>query len=81
MQLRRELLAGSAALLLGCLPLVAAHGDDHGSMDMSGAHETVSNQTAPADPNYFTHPKYAGWIYAHIALMTTAWFGILPIGK
>lgn len=28
--------------------------------------------------NYFRHPEYAGWMYAHIALMLIAWVVLLP---
>lgn len=85
--------AAATALLLGVLPLVAAHGDEHessgmggmGGMDM-GSHgdaaTTVSNSTAaPLDPSYFRHSEYAGWMYAHIAAMTIAWVVIAPVGK
>ncbi|PNS21353.1 Protein YTP1 [Sphaceloma murrayae] len=30
-------------------------------------------------PTYFNHPDHAGWIYAHIILMTVAWVVLLPL--
>jgi hypothetical protein len=65
------------ALLLGVLPLIAAHGDEH----MPAAQEHEPNMTAGTQetvPNYFRHPHYAGWMYAHIALMIVAWVITLP---
>lgn len=86
MQLGRDILLPSTALLLGILPLIAAHGDDaHSSMNMGGVHHAaMSNATKVAEavaPSYFRHTEYAGWIYAHIGLMVIAWVVILPIGE
>lgn len=86
MQLGRDVLVPSAALLLGVLPLVAAHSDDaHSSVNMGGAHGTaMSNATKVAEqvaPSYFRHTEYAGWMYAHIGLMIIAWVIVLPIGE
>ncbi|KAK6443660.1 hypothetical protein LTR95_000487 [Oleoguttula sp. CCFEE 5521] len=41
---------------------------------------STSAAPAPEDfpPNYFRHPEYAGWIYAHIALMILSWVVVLP---
>lgn len=78
MRSSRHTLAISAALLLGALPFVASH--DHDSMDMGG---TSSQNSRPvggnAPPNYFRHPHYAGWMYAHIALMVLAWGFVMPV--
>lgn len=77
------LTATCAALLLGALPLVAAHG--HESMDMTAS----TNISLLLDPDgrlpseralsYFRHPGYAGWMYAHIALMIASWVYIMPV--
>ena len=75
MHLRRASSA-SVVLLLGALPLIAAHGDGH----MQTEQEHQSNATAAvqeAIPNYFRHPYYAGWMYAHIALMVISWIIVL----
>jgi hypothetical protein len=67
----------SVALLLGALPLIAAHGSEH----TPAAQEHEPNMTAGTQemvPNYFRHPHYAGWMYAHIALMIVAWVITLP---
>ncbi|KAF4556335.1 Hypothetical protein D9617_1g082110 [Elsinoe fawcettii] len=49
-----------------------------------GGHGTHAHMLAAPQPDlpptYFTHPEYAGWMYAHIILMTLAWVIILPIG-
>lgn len=67
----------SAALLLGALPMIAAHGNEH--MQMEQGHQ--SNTTADAQeavPNYSRYPHYSGWMYAHIALMVMSWIVVLP---
>ena len=90
MQLGRTAFLSTAALLLGVIPLVVAHGDD-GVYDMAapGAHvehgmEMSANASVPVTmklPSYFTHPEYTAWLYAHIALMTVGWVVVLPLGK
>jgi hypothetical protein len=77
MQLNRASATAFVALLLGTLPLIAAHGDEY----MQTKQEHQSNATAvvqEAIPNYFRHPYHAGWMYAHIALMITSWIIVLP---
>lgn len=90
MPLGRLFLSTSAAFLLAALPLVAAHGEEHGhsnmAMNMGGAHSSTVNTTPAALPsaapeNYFRHPEFAGWMYAHIVLMVTAWAVVLPAGE
>jgi hypothetical protein len=91
MVLNRMFLTGSAVLLLAALPLVAAHGDEHAhsgmAMDMGSIHINMTSAattatTSPDVPhNYFRYPGFAGWMYAHIILMTIAWAVVLPIGK
>ncbi|CAD0037904.1 unnamed protein product [Aureobasidium pullulans] len=78
----------SAALLLAILPLAAAHGDEHEhsgtTMDTGSTHTNATSVATAAmasstiPVNYFRHPQFAGWIYAHIASMTIAWAIILP---
>ena len=75
--------------LLAVLPLVVAHGAEHGaSMDMVHAsmHDiaTIANSSTPLHPGqatYYNHADHFGWMYAHIGLMTLAWAIILPVGK
>lgn len=67
----------SVALLLGALPLIAAHGDEHMQMEQEHQSNTTAN-VQEAVPNYFRHPHYAGWMYAHIALMVMSWIVVLP---
>ena len=91
MPLGRTLLNSSAVLLLAALPLVSAHGDEHEAarmaMDMGGVSDVHSSATSiatavatsAAPNNYFRYPEFAGWMYAHIALMTIAWAVVLPV--
>ena len=91
MPLGRVPLDMSAALLLAILPLAAAHGDEHEhsgtAMDMGSTHTNATSVATAAmasltiPVNYFRHPQFAGWMYAHIASMTIAWAIILPAGK
>lgn len=80
----------SALLLLAALPLVLAHGDEHEhsgmAMEMGSTHGNMTTAatiaaTSTVPNNYFRYPEFAGWMYAHIALMTIAWAIVLPIGK
>lgn len=77
MQLNRVATTATAALLLGALPLIAAHGDEHMQMEHESELATTGN-TPEAPPNYFRHPDHAGWMYAHIALMMLGWVVVLP---
>lgn len=65
------------ALLLGALPLIAAHGGEHMEAGQKHEHNMITG-AQEAGPNYFRHPHYAGWMYAHIALMITSWVIVLP---
>lgn len=77
MQPSRATTTAFVALLLGALPLIAAHGGEH--MEAGQEHEpNMIAGTQEAVPNYFRHPHYAGWMYAHIALMVTSWVIVLP---
>ena len=82
----RGLLLPAILSLLVFLPFVLAHGHDSpGSEEASvGAPSTLLtsiNTTNPKIPSYFAHPQHVVLIIAHIALMTVAWFFILPIGQ
>jgi hypothetical protein len=88
--MNRVSLVGSGILLLAALPLVAAHGDEHEHsgmvMNMGSIHLNTTSSTAAAvtqavPHNYFRYPGFAGWMYAHIALMVIAWAVVLPVGK
>jgi hypothetical protein len=77
MQPSRATTAASVALLFGALPLIAAHGDGHMEAGQEHKPKMIAG-TQQAVPNYFRHPHYAGWMYAHIALMITSWVFVLP---
>lgn len=90
MPFNRISLAGSALLLLAALPLVTAHGDEHEhsgmAMDMGSVHINMTSAATGETPsvvphNYFRYPGFAGWMYAHIVLMTIAWAVVLPVGE
>jgi hypothetical protein len=77
MQPSRVTNTASVVLLLGSLPLIAAHGHEHMQAGQEHELDTIAG-TAEAVPNYFGHPHYAGWMYAHIALMIISWVVTLP---
>jgi hypothetical protein len=66
-----------AALLLGALPLVAAHGGDE-FMDASPAAEQ-DDKSGHNALSYFRYGHYTGWIMAHIVLNMLAWIIIMPV--
>jgi hypothetical protein len=75
---RRGLTIAAAALVLECLPLVAAHGDGE-AMDMS-AHDAPTSQ--PQDSGfggYWSLSEHASLMYWHIGLEILAWIVILPV--
>lgn len=76
--------------VLGALPSVLAHGDDHeGGMDMDMDMGSASNADAPPEigpepesmATYFSFPDHKTTIYAHIALMIVGWVFVLPLGE
>lgn len=85
----------AAVVLLRGVTLVGAHDHGDHSVDgvaptMSPT-EVVSRPVLPspsptatamsdADQSYFGYPQHAGWIHAHIAIMTVAWVFVLPPG-
>ncbi|KAF2768994.1 hypothetical protein EJ03DRAFT_273020 [Teratosphaeria nubilosa] len=70
--------ATSAALVLGALPLIAAHGDEH--MDMSASSAAAGEiEEQHKFMSYFRHGKYTGWMFGHIALMISAWVFAMPV--
>ena len=90
MQLDRVVYHGSVALLLALASAVAAHGDEHDSMEgmsMGDSLSAVAGSVVDAAAkttvslSYFRHPEYHGWLYAHIATMVLAWMIVLPVGK
>lgn len=70
----------TAALLLGILPQVAAHGDEH--MEMS-AHDAPHAEPQHLDQtgSYWSHSEHAVLMYWHIGLEILAWVVVLPIGE
>lgn len=90
----RQLIALSTALsLLEAVPPTLAHGDDvHGS-EARGTGTTMATAIVSAIPSatanpsvsmtpesYFSYPAMSGLMFAHIIVMTVAWFFILPLG-
>ncbi|KAF2155227.1 hypothetical protein K461DRAFT_266526 [Myriangium duriaei CBS 260.36] len=70
------------AFLLVALPLVVAHGEEHEAMGMEASHPSQLSTTSPAPEgldSYFNHADHAGWMYAHILVMTISWTIILPV--
>lgn len=81
---RASLLATStAAVLLGLLPLVAAHGDEHGSSDMDMNPPQADSKAAPAtDPeSYWSLTEHVALMYAHVLFMVIAWVVFGPLGE
>jgi hypothetical protein len=66
-----------AALLLGALPQIAAHEDEHTQMGQEH-HPPAPVSTPETVPTYFRHSHYTGWMYAHITLMIISWAVVLP---
>ncbi|KAF7876645.1 hypothetical protein EAF04_001730 [Stromatinia cepivora] len=87
----RNLTLYSSLILLGLLPLIAAHGDDEPEMDMgmqmssvattiaTATDSTVMNNTEVAESSYFQYPEHGGLMVAHIILMTIGWVFVLPL--
>lgn len=90
----RNLAVYGSLILLGLVPLIAAHGDDETEMDLdmsmqmsstataidTATASAVMNSTAMAEPSsYFRHPEHGGLMVAHIILMTIGWVFVLPI--
>jgi hypothetical protein len=81
MDTRRALFSFTiAAALLGSLPLIAAHGDDHMNMDamapIDGDYPAVD---AHKMESYFRHGEYGVWNWAHAAGMILAWVFLMPL--
>ena len=66
----------TAVLLIGALPLVAGHGDEH--MEMPGA-PAKSSEEENTPMSYFRHGHYGGWMLAHSGLMILAWAFSMPL--
>lgn len=72
----------AAALLLPLLPLVAAHGDEHGeTMNMSAHDAPAPHAQAAEHQSYWSLSDYATLMYWHIGLEILAWVFMLPVGK
>jgi len=79
---RAVLVTAAVALLLGILPVVAAHGDEH--IDMS-AHDAAQPQPQPQNDgqprSYWSLSEHVALMYWHIGLEILAWVVVLPVGK
>ena len=76
-----------ATLLLAPISVVLAHGhDDHAgeTANMGPAPNSMAgvstNSSMVSPQSYFTYPALGDLMLGHIALMTAAWFFVLPIG-
>jgi hypothetical protein len=77
---RTTLTLAIAAVLLGLVPLAAAHGDEH--MDMSAPTAPKPQAQEEGQPgSYWRLSEHATLMYWHIALEMLAWMGILPVGR
>lgn len=79
-----SLSVGTALVVaLTSLSTALAHSDDMEGGGQIGGHNTGNHTDSPQDnypPTYFSHPGYAGLMYAHIGLMVVAWVFVLPVG-
>jgi hypothetical protein len=75
---RRSLTIAAAALLLGLLPPVAAHGDGDG-MEMSAHNAQESQPQNTGFGGYWSLSEHASLMYWHIGLEILAWIVILPV--
>ncbi|KAK4124153.1 hypothetical protein N657DRAFT_378710 [Parathielavia appendiculata] len=76
----------ASAAVVGLIPAVLAHGDEHGhgndgmaglgGMKMGDADRPLPEDQYP--PTYFAHPDHKAVIYGHIALMVLGWVFALP---
>lgn len=76
-----------ATLLLAPTYVILAHGhDDHAGETANMGPAAISmaglsmNSSMVSPQSYFTYPALGGLMLGHIALMTAAWFFVLPIG-
>ncbi|KAK0936744.1 hypothetical protein LTR29_011697 [Friedmanniomyces endolithicus] len=71
-------LATTAALLIGALPLIAAHGE-HSNSSVAAPLSDPNDDYQHQQASYFSHGHYGGWMLAHIALMVLAWIFAMPL--
>jgi len=76
----RALTTAAAALLLGVLPLVIAHGEHGEHGDQHGGDSVEMEQGAPPE-SYWRLSEHTVLMYWHIGLEILAWFVVLPIGR
>jgi len=72
------------ALILGVAPVVLAHGEDGGNMNMDSMLSVSegASKLAPEEwpPSYFRDSAHSRLMMAHIVLMVVGWFIIAPLG-
>jgi hypothetical protein len=72
----------ASVLLVGLASIVSAHGhDDRTNMNMGETPAAMADQDAAGPQTYFHHGEYAGFMTAHIILMTVSWVFMLPVGE
>ncbi len=72
------ILATTAALLIGALPLIAAHGENS-SPSIAAPLSDPNDDFQHRQARYFNYGHYGGWMLAHITLMVLAWFFAMPL--
>ena len=79
MRLRGEVFLATAALLLGVLPYVAAHGGEGEDMQMGDYMAELGELPEHKALSYFRHPDYWSWHLAHTISMGLAWTICMPL--
>lgn len=79
MQLRSEVFFVIAALLLGVLPYVAAHGGEGEDMLMGDYMAELGELSEHKALSYFRHPDHWSWHLAHTISMSLAWTICMPL--
>ena len=75
----RALAHGGDGVEVGAMtPAGPTHSATTASSEMALANAIA---TPNASESYFSYPHFGSLMLAHIALMTIAWFFVLPIGK
>ena len=79
-RLSRTAHALTSVLLFGLASIAEAHGHDEMNTAAEITDATPGQEVAESQ-TYFHHGAYAGFMTAHIILMTIGWAFMLPVGK
>jgi hypothetical protein len=80
-RLSRVFQALTGILLLGVISIASAHGHDETNPTMGQPSAAMANTEIAESQTYFHHDAYAGFMTAHIILMTIGWVFMLPVGE